>query len=1591
MSANIKKCCPNCSQLFCLKSLSSKQSNDNIPLFLKCGHSMCEKCIKNLVKFGEPIECKVCHSDMEIAANDVALLLQNKIKLHQLFPVNVYMLGELSLDFLETNTEAKNKNEDYFLNLEAIIRGTEITQGQCVECQNLTTKMCQQCATILCDNCFNKSHKNFVVFRNHILQNIEPKLTLNNCKVHTEKSLDYYCKDCSKSICMDCLVVGGEKSCKNHNLVSIQEVNEELLEKLAEISPKVDETFRRLTKTAVDIGHLLHNIENETGSTDLTQITNEVEQHFSKLTSIIQKKKQDVIDKILVLKNAEKEKLHEAKNSVANSIKKANSVLISINKSLSVEKIKQANMSTLLEDAKQVLSSPWYLNRNKTTLKLVVNEEICNLINDFVLLEEEGNVAYELVDTAHLDPSVEIPPPPPAPVYPPELPKDVRHLNKTKKAEKERETTKTPSFYKSAPKYHTKSGSISSLNSLHSDSSHKSSARDEGLHKPIVQPVSPFPESHHPRQLYAGGHELVYISHIVSPHDFFVQRACHQGMVEEMMKEFRNAVSLPKPSISHVAEGKLYLVFNKADNLWQRCRVISIDRKDINKPLFHVFCIDFGSTEIVPIDKLRLLPPARVQSPLPFAIKCSLVNCEPVAGSWTSDDAILIQNITDNKQAVIHIHSIRSTSNFNVRVECDVTTYEGGVSLAHALAFHGRARMPNPKLPYPKLISAVENPKLFISNNDFKPKTVEEVYITHIVSPDVFYVRKHHLQKVYEKLCEDLDQNYSLSVNTGSIYLPHIDMVCVVNVEKYSVADAHTPVRQATWARAVVRELPGRGRVRLLLPDCGATLLAHWTALRRILPKFTTLRALATECHLAGVTPINKKWNPNSVALLQNYQGRLLELHVEDNHNRSLGVTLYDKTNEDDVVCINTEMVKYKFAVTFGLFMFNKENIVEEQVITNKSPPKETPRPKTPSKSIKILKNETSPKPKNKEENLEAKDKGPLRLEAKVLYYQSPSLIYVSLVHQQKQLNVLFENIQKYYSKKKFQKKDDWKVGDRCCTICQQSQTWRRAAIVELEGENAKVFYSDFACVETVPVSSLRELSQDFASIGDAAIKCHLSGVIPADGEEWPSLTKEYLKEMLDAYKRVFITKIGNFKDKSMPIEMWVYHTTQGGALEPNTSEWRCLNKKIIEQGLGIPDKSQQINDPDGEAEAGENVLSFLNMTGSVQEWLQLEPMPTKPFVFKSDSESHSNRSTPLEFESTSKSDTDNKQETIFISDWLPPETLQNKEFTGVPTYVDNDGIIYLHDISQEDTLDLIRKALDVRFKNPDPKAKYAKWSVVEFEMAEYTDGSKAVVRKFARDEGRNNVEEHSFVAESDSGPDYIVEEEQDPEMSASLDSFNMKELEGKDWNQLLQEEEKLPLEGNYTTFPKNFDKDFICNITVINDMNILELNIIKSNENMELYEMMFEKLQEKANSMPPLNGIFENKACVALFDEDGQWYRATILEYSENTNRVKVRYIDYGNIEIIFLADVREIDEEFTKLPPLTVSATLHGVKINPNVEINILTKEYENTFLDKGPFRVKVIDYKNGKPSVELRNEDDELVYEHLIESKVFLSSDE
>lgn len=74
--------------------------------------------------------------------------------------------------------------------------------------------------------------------------------------------------------------------------------------------------------------------------------------------------------------------------------------------------------------------------------------------------------------------------------------------------------------------------------------------------------------------------------------------------------------------------------------------------------------------------------------------------------------------------------------------------------------------------------------------------------------------------------------------------------------------------------------------------------------------------------------------------------------------------------------------------------------------------------------------------------------------------------------------------------------------------------------------------------------------------------------------------------------------------------------------------------------------------------------LSFLNVTGSVSEWLQLRSSPVKPLVNESGSPAP-----PEELAEQEDTETDlDKSNTMFVTDWLPPEPLRCIELPAIPT-----------------------------------------------------------------------------------------------------------------------------------------------------------------------------------------------------------------------------------------------------------------------------------------------------------------------------------
>lgn len=95
------------------------------------------------------------------------------------------------------------------------------------------------------------------------------------------------------------------------------------------------------------------------------------------------------------------------------------------------------------------------------------------------------------------------------------------------------------------------------------------------------------------------------------------------------------------------------------------------------------------------------------------------------------------------------------------------------------------------------------------------------------------------------------------------------------------------------------------------------------------------------------------------------------------------------------------------------------------------------------------------------------------------------------------------------------------------------------------------------------------------------------------------------------------------------------------------------------------------------------------------------------------------------------------------------------------------------------------------------------------------------------------------------------------------------------------------------------------------------------------------EELQNSCPSATPLqlSELKPGLPCCALFQTDGQWYRAEILSIEGQS--IQVRYVDYGNEETVDVSDLRRpVAEQITCLFPQALECCLNGYQNMPDDE---------------------------------------------------------
>lgn len=198
-----------------------------------------------------------------------------------------------------------------------------------------------------------------------------------------------------------------------------------------------------------------------------------------------------------------------------------------------------------------------------------------------------------------------------------------------------------------------------------------------------------------------------------------------------------------------------------------------------------------------------------------------------------------------------------------------------------------------------------------------------------------------------------------------------------------------------------------------------------------------------------------------------------------------------------------------------------------------------------------------------------------LRKKVRIVKAISPDLIYVAWNDEaaRKEQHRLQCALHDYYSMQHAQTSSP-KDGEACVIRNNKDKRYYRAIILhKIDDLHFTVMLRDIAEEIIVSKGNIYPLDVQFKQFRDGAIRCHLSGILPAgDSTKWSCLSIEFLQELFKKKIDVLMTKDGpiDTERKSVPVVMWYSEFKPGEALKPSKLTLHNINKLLIKKGLAL-------------------------------------------------------------------------------------------------------------------------------------------------------------------------------------------------------------------------------------------------------------------------------------------------------------------------------------------------------------------------------------------------------------------------------------
>ncbi|KAI0240502.1 hypothetical protein LSAT2_008731 [Lamellibrachia satsuma] len=1266
--------CPNCSQIFGTKD-PVRPHGPRMPLLLHCGHTFCEGCLTRLAKAHKSsITCPTCQASTTLKVNESTKGLWPDIYMLGLLAVNRSL--SLHQDDLKLQTlgmiQAPRRKDSY--------KAKQPEKELCGECGSRpATCKCLKCECNMCSLCFEKVHKASKVLRKHQAQPLTDDsssyVVPSTCSKHDNRPIEYFCEDDHVAICSHCVIMGEHRE---HAITAMEQKNKRALDDLEPVVQTASLVLKRLVKSDKALSKAVPQVRQ-----GIMNVVDDIRAHYHTLHSHLQARELALLEDVERLYQFDGSPIEEMRSKLLDQMRELDCDVKYAQKLLTNNGHTAINAQVLLDKLKHAASMPCYATWKKceeSSIRCYFDDDLVKSILRHGEVRGSSDVKFSMKPLS-------------------DVPEDLDE-------DSDAQSTTTVSDNHDGPVSPTDGDlySYSEFDSLSQSSETSVRSGSEGGRRKTLQKM----------RLQNVHQELVYVTHIKHPCQFVIQRCADFRRLKAMSAAINKHCSNPvtrQHIPTELNPGDLVLAKYTLDENWYRGRVIGVVANDEESPSqqkAEVFYVDYGNTEMMPLNRLRMMHRNFLSTP-ELAVTCSLVDIVPASqnGEWDVEATLTFARMTEDKPMLMTVLREGEITFVDLsKPPSDEIEDDRPVSMRDALVFLELTRFSSPRSVLestwgnlvivnslakgfhcndvvssigagtkPKMLKRYLKPEMLRAGSSFR------AMVSHVNSVYSFYIQKIGEEARYlVEMMMNLQQIYG--ADTGDLYTvfcPQKDMICAA---QFSADNS--------WYRAEVTQLAGHRMVTVKYVDFGnEEQLSHWK-LRKLRDPFLVLPKQAIHCRLADVEPVNKEqgWSVEALTSLRDFTPNPVMVRVTGvTADGQLLVVLHEAVHDDEEEDIkpslNTLLVRQGYAHSTGpgsTFTQAAEHLDNHKDKTparpagrDKSNSREVNRTAMSSTYVQGEVNRTAPSHVSSSGELDMADDA----QVKVLpsHVESPDKIFVQLADTSG-LNSLMCDLDTAYQDSNLSDSASWKEKDYCAALYSGNKRWHRAQIMSIKDDIVEVIMLDYGYRDTLNLSFLRPLDEGFLTQSSFCLRCHLTDIQPAgDITRWSCTACEYLVELLSK-GMCFIKPKGEVEDGSLATDLLLEERIMGDALSADRVEYNSVTKALLEKGLALPKRRAIAKKPpkplpETDLPASPDVGSVLPHSANSSVASKIVMATTNGIAEEDASPRNSDDKHKLKEVIVTNKKVDTRVE------FPPPDLPTGTDVTLVPTYVDYNCVVF--------------------------------------------------------------------------------------------------------------------------------------------------------------------------------------------------------------------------------------------------------------------------------------------------------------------------